>query len=216
MRLENITIPIEDIDNIFHISDIHIRNTKRHDEYLSVFDKLYSEIKHTNSINCVCGDIVHTKTQMSPELIQITSDFFINLSRINPTFVITGNHDTNLSNRNRLDALEPIINNIQLDSEVKSNLYYLKESGIYTINNSIDLVVFSVLDGIEKYNEMIDYYKEYYSDNNRKSYAMYHGTVKGAVTDLGYKLAEEKITTNMFMHFDHTLLGDIHLQQTLK
>ena len=33
------------VDTILHIADIHIRNLKRHDEYRSVFEKLYDICK---------------------------------------------------------------------------------------------------------------------------------------------------------------------------
>ena len=45
------------------------------------------------------------KTDMSPELIQMLSDLFVNLEDICPTILIAGNHDCNLNNRSRLDVL---------------------------------------------------------------------------------------------------------------
>jgi len=72
------------------------------------------------------GDIVHAKTDMSPELIHMVSYFFTELADLVPTFVICGNHDTNLNNNNRLDALSPIINALK-----HPNLYYLKDTGVY-------------------------------------------------------------------------------------
>jgi 3',5'-cyclic AMP phosphodiesterase CpdA len=39
----------------------------------------------------------------------MASEFFINLSKIAPVHVIVGNHDANLANNQRLDALSPII-----------------------------------------------------------------------------------------------------------
>ena len=70
---------IKQIDKIFHIADVHIRNVKRHKEYKIVFKRLYSYIKKnttTNSVIYVAGDIVHAKTDMSPELVDMVSDFF--------------------------------------------------------------------------------------------------------------------------------------------
>ena len=62
-----------------HISDTHIRNLKYHKEYREVFKKLYTAAKELpkNSIIYVAGDIVHNKTDISPELIDLTSEFFI-------------------------------------------------------------------------------------------------------------------------------------------
>ena len=102
-----IDIGFENISHIAHIADVHIRNLKRHGEYRDVFKKLYKDLKETlpkNSIIYLAGDIVHAKTEMSPELIRMVSGLFTNLSKIRPTILIAGNHDCNLNNANRLDA----------------------------------------------------------------------------------------------------------------
>ena len=66
------------VDNIFHIADVHIRNWKRHKEFKQVFDKMFKELDKCsdNTIVTVGGDIVHAKTEMSPELINMVSYLF--------------------------------------------------------------------------------------------------------------------------------------------
>jgi len=83
------------IKYIHHISDIHIRLLKRHNEYRQVFENLYTKIKENveNSIIVVTGDVVHSKTDMSPELVELTSEFFTNLAKLTKVLVIPGNHD---------------------------------------------------------------------------------------------------------------------------
>ena len=106
--MRTIDIGLTSIDKIFHIADVHVRNVKRHTEYEQVFKRLYKYIKKhktTNSIIYVAGDVVHAKTDMSPELVHTVSDFFANLADLAPTLIITGNHDCNLNNSHRLDAL---------------------------------------------------------------------------------------------------------------
>ena len=66
-------IGIEKIDKIYHLADIHIRNLKRHNEYKMVFSRTVDAIKNTigpNDIIFLGGDIVHAKTDMTPELVQ--------------------------------------------------------------------------------------------------------------------------------------------------
>ena len=111
--MTKIDIGLKKVKTIFHISDVHIRTIKRHKEYREVFSKVYKEIekRKDDSVIYLGGDIVHAKLEMSPELIQMTSDFFRNLADLAPTICITGNHDCNLNNRHRLDALSPIIDN---------------------------------------------------------------------------------------------------------
>ena len=95
------------INKIYHVADVHIRNVKRHKEYKEVFKRLYSYIKKTkeeNDVIYVAGDIVHAKTDMSPELIDTVTEFFTNLADLLPTIIILGNHDCNLNNSYRLDC----------------------------------------------------------------------------------------------------------------
>ena len=105
-----------------HIADTHIKNLKYHYEYKVVFEQLYERLRKENVDYIIhCGDIAHTKTQISPEFVEMCSDFFRNLESIAPTYIILGNHDGNLKNGNRQDALSPIIDALGLD-----NLYLLK------------------------------------------------------------------------------------------
>lgn len=85
-----------------HIADTHIRNLKYHYEYKQVFQRLYETLKEEKPDYIVhCGDIAHTKTQISPEFVEMCSEFLVNLANIAPTYVILGNHDGNLKNSNR-------------------------------------------------------------------------------------------------------------------
>ena len=111
--MKKIEIGLNKIDKIYHIADIHIRNLKRHQEYKTVFERTAAAIKKTlgpNDIIFLGGDIVHAKTDMTPELIQSVQEFFKMFADIAPTILITGNHDCNLNNVSRLDALTPIVN----------------------------------------------------------------------------------------------------------
>ena len=91
--MQFIDIGINTIDKIFHVADVHVRNVNRHKEYVHVFKQLYKYIKTNktkNSIIYVAGDIVHAKTDMSPELIDLVSEFFTNLADLLPTIIILG------------------------------------------------------------------------------------------------------------------------------
>jgi len=108
-----IDIGLSSIDKIYHIADVHIRNLKRHSEYKEVFTRLKEYISSTktpNSIIYLAGDIVHAKTDMTPELIQAVQEFFKMMADELPTILITGNHDCNLNNKYRLDPLSQIVN----------------------------------------------------------------------------------------------------------
>ena len=202
--MKRLPVPFEELKTIHHCADIHIRNLKRHREYREVFARLYEKLKEDteNAIIVVGGDVAHAKTEMSPELIDLASDFFINLASIMPTIVVTGNHDTNLNNVHRLDALSPIIKNLNLP-----NLFYLKRSGVYQIAD-VSLSVMSIFDDPDLYlrSDKVD---------GETKIALYHGTVDKSISDTGYSLTNERVKANIFNGYDITLLGDIHKRQYL-
>ena len=45
--------------------------------------------------------------------------------------------------------------------------------------------------------------------------ALYHGTIAGAQTDIGYVLSEGQDKVDIFKDHDFAMLGDIHKQQAL-
>ena len=204
MIQEKIKVPFRKLKHIHHISDIQIRNLKRHREYEEVFNGLYEEVKNNpdNAVAYIGGDIAHSKTEMSPELIDQLSRLFKNLSDIVPTIIIAGNHDCNLNNLNRMDCLTPIVENLN-----HPNLHYLKRTGIYTCADT-DFIVWDVWDN-EK-----DYIKAKDVPGDRKKVVLFHGTVDRSETDLGFKLPS-KVKMSMFKGYDLGLLGDIHKRQHL-
>jgi DNA repair exonuclease SbcCD ATPase subunit len=200
----NINVDFDKVEKILHIADIHIRNYKRHKEYRQVFRKLYKEARTLpkNSLIYVGGDIVHTKTDISPELVQIVSEFLNRLANIRPTIVIAGNHDANLNNKSRLDSLSPIIENL-----ANENLYYLRDSGIYNIAN-IDFVVYSILDEPEEWPNPKD-------STSKNKIGLFHGAVNNSKTDAGYTVRDESLPLKTFSGCHMVMLGDIHKYQYL-
>ena len=199
-----IKLPIDKVDRIYHLSDIHIRNVKRHKEYRSVFEKVYKEIDKNkeNSVIYLGGDIVHAKLDMSPELIDLTSEFFTELANLCPLLVLPGNHDCNLNNKHRLDALSPIIR--ALDNP---NIHYIKDSGVYQVGD-VGFSVMSVFEEADSYVKASEY-------DSKTKIALYHGSVFGSQTDFGFILPNSDIDKDIFDGFDMVLLGDIHKRQYL-
>ena len=200
-----VDIGINKIDKIYHIADVHIRNLKRHNEYKEVFTRLKEYIASTktpNSIIYLAGDIVHAKTDMTPELVQEVQEFFKMMADELPTILIAGNHDCNLNNKSRLDALTPIVNALR-----HPNLYYLKDSGVYEIADK-HFAVLAVFD------KAVDYIQ---ADSFTAPYkiALHHGAVDSALTEVGFKLENKHVSNETFKGYDLVLLGDIHKTQYL-
>lgn len=191
-------------NRIIHTSDIHIRTLTRHEEYREVFDNLYKRLKHykKNSLHIISGDIVHSKLDISPELVELVSDFVKRSSDILPTLIFIGNHDTLLTNPNRLDALTPIVNAVN-----SKNLIFLKDSGLYKVGN-ITFNHWSCLDDPKKYIKGKEFEAEH-------KICLYHGPVTGCMTDMGFILTGD-INVEDFNNHHAVLLGDIHRRQILQ
>ena len=198
-----VKVPFRKLKHIHHISDIQIRNLKRHNEYEQVFEKTYEEIRKNknNAVAYIGGDIAHSKTDMSPELVDQLSRLFKNLADIVPTIIIAGNHDCNLNNRSRMDCLSPIVDNLK-----HPNLHYLKDTGVYKCAD-VTFVVWDVWDDKKEYIKAKDV-------EGDTKIVLFHGTVDRCETDLRFRLPSDvKIT--QFRGYDMGLLGDIHKRQHL-
>ena len=87
---------LKKVEKIYHVSDIHLRNVKRHKEYRGVFNNFYEQVKSDalkNAIIFIGGDIAHAKTEMSPELVTEIADFMAKCAELHPTIVIAGNQN---------------------------------------------------------------------------------------------------------------------------
>ena len=185
-----------------HISDTHIKNLKYHYEYRIVFEQLYNELRE-QEVNYIihCGDIAHTKTQISPEFVEMCSDFFRNLAAIAPTYIILGNHDGNLKNSSRQDALTPIVEALNLP-----DLHLLKESGETHIDDKFCLNVLSVFD-------RDNWIKP--TNDNKINIALYHGSISNCKTDTNWTMSFGEDDISIFDDHDFAMLGDIHRRQFL-
>jgi DNA repair exonuclease SbcCD nuclease subunit len=187
------------INKIIHFSDLHIRLFKDHDLYREIMTNALDEWKaHKPDRIVFTGDLVHSKNQMTPELINFVVWILGECSKICKTVLIIGNHDFLESNLNRIDALSPIIDSLEND-----NIVYHKDSGVYNDEN-IDWVVYSLVN--HNVRPQIDK-----SDNLK--IGLFHGPIQGLTTDIGYKF-EDGFDTDRFKGCDLVLCGDIHKRQT--
>jgi len=187
---------------IAHISDTHIRNLKYHDEYRHVFNKIYDSLKQEQPDYIVhTGDLAHTKTQLSPEYFEMASNFLKSLADIAPTIMILGNHDGNLKNGDRQDAVTPIV-----EAMNHPNFTLLKNSGEYSPEPGLTFNVLSVFDR-----------DNWQTPSNEKAIniALYHGAVRGSMVGSGFSLDHGEDDISIFEDFDYAMLGDIHKTQFL-
>lgn len=206
-----LTTTIKKFTHIVHVADIHIRLLKRHDEYREVFEHLYKEIDKTpeTTVVAILGDLFHNKTDLVPESIKLASDFLKTIADKRTTVLISGNHDATLNNKSRLDSLTSVVEPLN-----HSNLFYLKESGLYVLGNIL-FNHYSVFDDYTKYISAANIPKKLINETDVRI-ALFHGPVQGATTDVGYRVVSKTVSNDSFDGHDIVLLGDIHKFQRLQ
>lgn len=193
------------LKRIYHIADVHIRNVKRHKEYREVFEKMFVEIRKRgteDSIIYLAGDIAHAKLEMSPELISEIVWLFTECANLCPTVLITGNHDCNMNNSDRMDVLTPIVDALKL-----SNFHYARDTQAFKIDD-VEFAVFSILDNKDNWPKADTL-------TGKTKIALFHGPVDNSTTDIGYVVSSRHFTTDIFDGYDLALLGDIHKRQEM-
>jgi len=182
---------------IAHVSDIHVRKLKYHKEYRAVFEQLYEKLKEEKpDIIVNTGDTFHTKLDLSPEAIRMMSELFVGLADIAPYHMILGNHDMNLKNSGRLDAISPIVDYLE-----HPNIHFHKYASVVEVAPGIDLHVLSIVDPENWQKQLPD---------DRVNIALYHGSVVGSVTDSGWMMTHGDISLEELEKYDYAMLGDIH------
>ena len=190
------------IKKLTHFSDLHIRLFKDHDLYRDIIRDMLSRFEQIKPDRIIfTGDLVHSKNQMTPELIEIVAWVLTECSKIAKTILIPGNHDFLVNNTERLDALSPIINS--LNSE---NIVYYKDRGVYEDEN-ISWCVYSQYQG----NIPPDIV-----DAKGTKIGLFHGPIQGMKTDLGFDFGEEAYDVEKFNGLETVLCGDIHKRQEFK
>ena len=187
-----------------HISDIHYRPLTRHDEFREIFTR-FAEDCRNNAVDhiVVGGDIYHLKTSsISPEVIQELSWWLTTLASVAEVHVTLGNHDGNLVNLSRQDAISPIIAAL---NNPKIHLY--KYSGVYRIEPGYNLCVFSCFD--------VEGWKNVKPVPGEFNIATFHGPVNGSITDLNLLIDDHHVSVDFFKEYDICMLGDIHKMQFL-
>lgn len=186
------------INRLVHFSDLHIRLFKDHELYRGVLKQMFHEWGSIAPDRIVfTGDLVHSKNQMTPELVEFVAWVLTECSKIAKTIVIIGNHDFLENNISRLDALTPIIESLR-----NENIVYLKTRGVYQDNN-VNWCVYSLMD----HNIPPEIPK-----SDKVNIGLFHGPVQGLYTDIGYKF-EDGFEVNKFKGCDLVLCGDIHKRQ---
>lgn len=224
---------LDDVRYVYHISDIHIRKRIRHDEYMTVFKRFCQLVeKHISSEgkNCiivVTGDIMHDKSEMVPESVDLLRRFLLVLSDLTEVVLIIGNHDVNIFNRTSLDCLTPIVSDLRTIHKVHllddNKIYVYGDHNILfgvttlwadTVTEISSDIVLQICKQVKK--------KYHYSTLTKDAtkIGLYHGMIHGCTLDNGTKANFKDTNSTCFNQtdfdgYDIVMLGDIHKHQFL-
>jgi DNA repair exonuclease SbcCD ATPase subunit/predicted phosphodiesterase len=193
---------------IAHVSDVHIRTLKWHAEYRRALRSFYADLLEAKPDLIVCaGDLVHSKTTMSPELVSMLSEHVRAVAQVAPYLIIIGNHDANIANPDREDAISPVVNSLGVDAHV------FRDSGLSWESSkpglpTVKLWTFSCLD-TKRFPTA-----EQLSDDD-VNVAIVHGRISGCVAENGMPLDFEH-DVSIFDGFDAVIAGDVHKTQAVK
>ena len=205
------------ITKVIQVADIHIPNdiSKRpYDKMLESFIKqLYkNEIEGGNPDEMrivICGDTFTNKIKANNEakaMFHMLLNYFNEFCR---TYIIAGNHDMLENNHDRMDSINPTF---EIEGVYDNIIYldkYLDFKSGYVEDDNVIWALFSMHDNFAPANVEHSMYPKH------RIIGLYHGDVKGAVTDVG-RMTSDGIDTDYFSECDCVMAGHIHKFQELK
>ena len=190
----------KNIKYLYHISDIHIHCDKRHIEYKEIFSKFLDILDKNNqnlstpldnSAVIITGNLLHTKSRITPSEVILAREFIFNISQRCPIILIPGNND-------KYENIKAIISsgNINLN-----NINYITEKGCYTLNN-INFIYLTD-NSISEIN----------IPDNQYNIGLYHGIVDKVQLYNGKHTSSKIMLLSTFNNFNYTLLGGVNKTQ---
>jgi DNA repair exonuclease SbcCD nuclease subunit/DNA repair exonuclease SbcCD ATPase subunit len=192
------------IERIYQLADLHITaNLERQEEYKKVLDRTIEIIKRDKreKMVVICGDLFHEKTRVYQEANVMARNFLKSLGDVCEIVIISGNHDVNICNEDRIDSIEATLCNLITENKIN----YIRDTRTHKIQ------------GINFIMTKMESNKVSEIENKKKGeiyVALYHGTLYKSKTDEGYEFEDEnKIKASDFKDYDYGMVGDIHKMQ---
>ena len=224
---EKLNIGFNTVDQILHIADVHIRLTSRHDEYREAFQKIYTYIDtklSQHAVIAVLGDVLQGKVSLSPEAVQLTSEFFRNCADRRPTIVIAGNHDcyaadhelltqsgwiniADYVNSNSTEAVATFnVETSEMEFQSPTGLIKKEFNGelVNLTGKNVDLLVTPTHQVLYHWNASGKYYKKNAIDITKSSEIPINGRIRSFIPDPFYKLLGFSFAEGTFVLREHT------------
>lgn len=205
------------IKRIIHIADLHIPNNEENKPFSEMMKGFLKQLrKDTKDFKpeelriLFVGDTFESKVKASNEARDMFHNMLNYINQMGITYIIAGNHDMYQNNMDLMDSINPTFGIAGVYPNVK---YLDRELGFKSgciEDDGVVWAVYSMLSDFSRPDNLDDY-----KGKGVKVIGLYHGEVKGAVTDIG-RMSENGINTDLFDGCDIVLCGHIHKYQTLK
>lgn len=200
---------------IIHCSDVHIRLFQRLEEYSEQLNRFVGKCEEVASgfdkdevRIVIAGDLGHSKNQITPEFMTLTSFFIRQLEKIAKVIIIAGNHDLLVNNTSRMDAITALYETANFENTAFLDAMLGYESGIIEDDNII-WSVYSIYNGYTAPN------LNGMDRNGKTVIGLFHGMIVGATLNNGM-LMDSGVDGGLFEGCDMVMAGDVHKRQVLK
>jgi len=203
---------------IIHCADIHIRLNSRMEEYIYALENFLEKCKkicdnyEKEEVRIViCGDLLHSKNQISPNLITMTSYFLRQLEEIATVIVIAGNHDLIVENKEKTDSITAIF-----DTADFQNCKFLDAMLDYKSGCAVDEnVVWCLYSIYEDFMRPTTIEETREANPNARFIGLFHGQIVGSTLNNGY-VSDSGLDGSAFEGCDCVMAGHLHKRQILK
>lgn len=209
------------VTKIIACSDIHVPSLKGIDELKEHLKKFIKKCAKTvkdeggpeNVRIIVCGDIFHSKLAITNESIICVDWFFRELDKLCKTYIVIGNHDMLMNNKDRVDSISPLFE----IGDYKQVVYLDKELGYKSGIFHDDNINWCLYSSFSDFNTPdIEPHKAANKNVENEIYVgLIHGDVNGAITVTNY-VTDHGIDPAVFDGCDFVIAGHIHKRQEIK
>lgn len=205
------------IKKVIHCADIHLPRYQRLEEFSEYLTTFIEDVKRecegfdpSEVRILIAGDLVHSKNEISNELMSFAATMIRSLESIAPVIVISGNHDYVANNVSRKDTLTSLF-----ETAAFQNSHYLDmELGYVSgcvYDDGITWAVYSIYEGYVRPD--IESAKREHPEN--AVVGLYHGVIVGAMLNNGMTM-DSGVSGDVFDGCDAVMAGDIHKGQTVE
>lgn len=209
---------MSNIKRIIHIADVHMKNFQRLEEYSEQLTKVVDKCKEiASNYNkdeiriVISGDLLHSKNNISPELIVFSSFFLRQLEEIAKVYVIAGNHDLIVENKSRTDAITAIFDTAEFENCTFLDAEFGYKSGC-AIDGNVVWCLYSIYEDFNRPTN-IDEIKK--NNPNLKFVGLFHGQIIGSTLNNGY-VSDSGLDGAEFEGCDCVMAGHLHKRQVIK